>query len=75
MSLIILNNQPGKRLFDGQMDVNQTTVMRFTKSAAISMLLDAFFASMAITIIGGFMFATMLTMIVVPVFYLILYRA
>jgi multidrug efflux pump subunit AcrB len=37
--------------------------------------MDAFFASMAITIIGGLTFATVLTMIVVPVFYSIFYRA
>jgi multidrug efflux pump subunit AcrB len=46
-----------------------------TALGMIPLLLDAFFASMAITIIGGLVFATMLTMIVVPVFYSIFYRA
>jgi multidrug efflux pump subunit AcrB len=41
----------------------------------IPLLMDAFFASMAITIIGGLMFATVLTMVVVPVFYAIFYKA
>jgi multidrug efflux pump subunit AcrB len=38
-------------------------------------LMDAFFASMAITIICGLMFATVLTMVVVPVFYAMFYKA
>jgi multidrug efflux pump subunit AcrB len=46
-----------------------------TALGMIPLLMDAFFASMAITIIGGLMFATVLTMIVVPVFYAILYKA
>jgi multidrug efflux pump subunit AcrB len=41
----------------------------------IPLLMDAFFASMAITIIGGLMFATVLTMVVVPVFYAMFYKA
>jgi multidrug efflux pump subunit AcrB len=35
---------------------------------------DAFFVSMAITIIAGLVFATLLTMIVVPVLYATFYR-
>jgi multidrug efflux pump subunit AcrB len=46
-----------------------------TALGMIPLLMDAFFASMAITIIGGLMFATVLTMVVVPVFYAIFYRA
>ena len=46
-----------------------------TALGMIPLLLDAFFASMAITIIGGLTFATVLTMVVVPVFYSIFYRA
>ncbi len=46
-----------------------------TALGMIPLVMDAFFASMAITIIGGLIFATMLTMVVVPVFYAILYRA
>jgi multidrug efflux pump subunit AcrB len=46
-----------------------------TAFGMIPLLADAFFASMAITIIGGLMFATVLTMVVVPVFYAMFYRA
>jgi len=46
-----------------------------TALGMLPLLLDAFFASMAITIIGGLTFATVLTMVVVPVFYSIFYRA
>ena len=46
-----------------------------TALGMIPLLMDAFFASMAITIIGGLIFATVLTMIVVPVFYAMFYRA
>ena len=46
-----------------------------TALGMVPLLLDAFFASMAITIIGGLVFATVLTMVVVPVFYAIFYRA
>ena len=38
------------------------------------LLSDAFFAGMAVTIMGGLAFATILTLIAVPVFYAILYR-
>ena len=41
----------------------------------IPLLVDAFFKAMAVTIIGGLMVATVLTMIVVPVFYAIFFRA
>jgi len=46
-----------------------------TALGMIPLLLDAFFVSMAVTIIGGLTFATVLTMVVVPVFYSIFYRA
>jgi len=46
-----------------------------TALGMIPLLMDAFFASMAITIIGGLMFATVLTMVVVPVFYAMFYKA
>jgi multidrug efflux pump subunit AcrB len=41
----------------------------------IPLLFDAFFVSMAITIIAGLMFGTVLTMFVLPVLYSIFYRA
>ena len=45
-----------------------------TALGMIPLLFDAFFVSMAITIIAGLIFATLLTMIVVPVLYATLYR-
>ncbi|MGI9341609.1 MAG: efflux RND transporter permease subunit [Gammaproteobacteria bacterium] len=46
-----------------------TTVM-----GMLPLLLDAFFISMAVTIIFGLLFATVLTMIVVPVLYAVFFR-
>ena len=45
-----------------------------TALGMIPLLFDAFFVSMAITIIAGLMFATVLTMVVLPVFYAILFK-
>ncbi|MDJ0853257.1 MAG: efflux RND transporter permease subunit, partial [Myxococcota bacterium] len=45
-----------------------------TALGMIPLLVDAFFVSMAVTIIFGLMIATVLTMIVVPVLYAILFR-
>ncbi len=44
-----------------------------TALGMIPLFLDAFFISMAVTIVFGLMCATVLTMVVVPVFYAILY--
>lgn len=46
-----------------------------TALGMIPLVFDAFFVSMAITIIGGLLFATVLTMVVLPVFYALVYRA
>jgi multidrug efflux pump subunit AcrB len=45
-----------------------------TALGMIPLLLDAFFIAMAVTIIFGLMVATVLTMVVVPVVYAILFR-
>jgi multidrug efflux pump subunit AcrB len=45
-----------------------------TALGMLPLLLDAFFVSMAVTIIAGLLFATLLTMVVVPVLYAVLYR-
>jgi multidrug efflux pump subunit AcrB len=45
-----------------------------TALGMIPLLADAFFIAMAVTIIAGLMVATILTMIVVPVFYAIFFR-
>jgi len=46
-----------------------------TALGMIPLLFDAFFVSMAVTIIAGLVFATILTMIVVPVLFAVFYRA
>jgi len=38
------------------------------------LIFDAFFVSMAITIIGGLVFATILTMVVLPIFYALIFK-
>lgn len=45
-----------------------------TALGMIPLIFDAFFASMAVTIIGGLMVATVLTLFVVPVLYSLFYR-
>ena len=45
-----------------------------TALGMIPLIFDAFFVSMAVTIIAGLSFATVLTMVVLPVFYVIVYR-
>jgi multidrug efflux pump subunit AcrB len=46
-----------------------------TALGMIPLLMDAFFIAMAVTIIFGLMFATLLTMVIVPVLYAIFYGA
>lgn len=46
-----------------------------TALGMIPLVFDAFFVSMAIAIIGGLLFATVLTMLVLPVLYASVYRA
>ncbi len=45
-----------------------------TALGMIPLLFDAFFVSMAVAIIAGLLFATVLTMVVVPVLYAMFYR-
>jgi len=45
-----------------------------TALGMIPLLFDAFFASMAVTIIAGLVFATVLTMVVLPVLYATIYK-
>ena len=45
-----------------------------TALGMIPLLLDAFFVAMAVTIIGGLLVATVLTMVVLPVFYTLVFR-
>ncbi len=46
-----------------------------TAMGMIPLLFDGFFVAMAVTIIAGLIFATMLTMVVVPVLYATFYKA
>ncbi len=46
-----------------------------TALGMIPLIFDAFFVSMAITIIGGLVFATVLTMVVLPILYALIFRA
>jgi len=46
-----------------------------TMLGMVPLFFDAFYVAMAVTIVGGLFFATVLTMIVVPVFYAILFKA
>ena len=45
-----------------------------TALGLIPLIFDAFFVAMAVTVIFGLMVATVLTMVVVPVFYAIFFR-
>ena len=45
-----------------------------TALGMIPLLVDAFFVAMAVTIIAGLMAATVLTMVVLPVFYSVFFR-
>jgi multidrug efflux pump subunit AcrB len=45
-----------------------------TALGMLTLLFDDFFKAMAVTIIAGLMFATVLTMVVVPVLYAVFYR-
>jgi len=40
----------------------------------LPLLTDAFFVAMAVTVMGGLLVATVLTLIVVPTLYVILFR-
>ena len=78
---INLESAEGKELLPAIIDSGASRLRPVAMAALttalgmIPLLMDAFFASMAITIIGGLTFATVLTMVVVPVFYSIFYRA
>jgi multidrug efflux pump subunit AcrB len=78
---INIESGSGKELMQAILDAGASRLRPVAMAALttalgmIPLVMDAFFASMAITIIGGLIFATVLTMVVVPVFYSIFYRA
>jgi multidrug efflux pump subunit AcrB len=71
----------GKQLYPAILDSGVSRLRPVAMAASttalgmIPLLLDAFFISMAVTIIAGLLFATVLTMVVVPVLYAIFYGA
>ncbi|MCG6864609.1 MAG: efflux RND transporter permease subunit, partial [Thiogranum sp.] len=77
---IELQKKGDKRLFDAIVDSGVSRLRPVSMAALttalglIPLLLDAFFVSMAVTIIFGLMVATVLTMVVVPVLYAIFFR-
>jgi len=78
---INLQLSEGKELLDAIVDSGTSRLRPVAMAASttalgmIPLLADAFFVSMAVTIIFGLLFATVLTMVVVPVLYAIFYRA
>ena len=70
----------GKTLHDAIVDSGISRLRPVLMAASttalglVPLLLDAFFVSMAVTIIFGLAFATLLTMVVVPVLYATFYK-
>ena len=77
---IEIQKKGDKGLFDAIVDSGVSRLRPVSMAALttalglIPLLLDAFFVSMAVTIIFGLMVATLLTMVVVPVLYAIFFR-
>jgi multidrug efflux pump subunit AcrB len=78
---INLQSSEGKELDSAIVDSGVSRIRPVAMAALttalgmIPLLFDAFFVSMAVTIIAGLIFATMLTMVVVPVLYATFYKA
>lgn len=70
----------GRELFAAIVEASTSRLRPVVLAAAttimgmIPLLTDAFFKSMAVTIMGGLAFATVLTLIAAPVFYYVLFR-
>ncbi len=77
---INLQSEEGKDLISAILDSGVSRLRPVAMAALttalgmIPLIFDAFFVAMAITIIAGLMFATVLTMVVVPVLYATFYR-
>jgi len=77
---INLQSGEGKALMDAIVDSGASRLRPVLMAASttalglIPLLFDAFFVSMAVTIIFGLAFATVLTMVVVPVLYATFYK-
>jgi multidrug efflux pump subunit AcrB len=78
---INLQSGSGKELMAAIVDSGVSRLRPVAMAAAttalgmIPLLFDAFFVGMAVTIIAGLIFATLLTMVVVPVLYATFYKA
>jgi multidrug efflux pump subunit AcrB len=78
---INLQSGEGKQLLDAIIDSGVSRLRPVMMAASttalglIPLLFDAFFISMSVTIIFGLGFATLLTMVVVPVLYATFYKA
>lgn len=77
---INLNLEAGMEPFDAVVDAGVTRVRPVTMAAfttvlgMLPLISDVFFGALAVTIVGGLTFATVLTLLVVPVLYATLYR-
>jgi multidrug efflux pump subunit AcrB len=77
---INLQSAQGKTPLDAILDSGTSRLRPVAMAASttalgmIPLLADDFFVSLAVTVIGGLIFATILTMVVVPVFYAIFFR-
>jgi multidrug efflux pump subunit AcrB len=77
---INLQSGEGKQLLDAIVDSGVSRLRPVMMAASttalglIPLLFDAFFVSMSVTIIFGLGFATVLTMVVVPVLYATFYK-
>ncbi|MBC8795175.1 efflux RND transporter permease subunit [Shewanella algae] len=78
---INLEQSQGKSLIDSILDSGVSRLRPVAMAALttalgmIPLIFDAFFVSMAITIISGLIFATALTMIVLPILYALVFKA
>lgn len=78
---INLQSGMGKELISAIVDSGVSRIRPVSMAASttalgmIPLLFDGFFVAMAVTIIAGLMFATLLTMVVVPVLYATFYKA
>ncbi|MFQ5657597.1 MAG: efflux RND transporter permease subunit [Candidatus Methylomirabilales bacterium] len=77
---IELEKREGKEIFNAIIDSGVSRLRPVAMAALttalgmIPLLFDAFFVAMAVTIIAGLLFATVLTMVVGPVLYAIFFR-
>ena len=76
-----LQVRQGKPTYDAVLDSGVSRLRPVAMAAATTVLgmiplfTDAFYVAMAVTIVGGLLVATVLTMIVVPTFYAIFFKA